>query len=66
MVSMIVWYGMVRFVMVVAKHAWIVWRDSVIESSSHETWNEQFKEPLRLFLGDNDASFIFSCFKFNL
>ena len=26
-----------------------VWRDSVIENSSHETWNEQFKEPLRLF-----------------
>ena len=35
-----VWCGMVRFVMVVAKHAWIVWRDGAIESSSHEMRNE--------------------------
>ena len=29
-----------HFLFETAKHAWIVWRDSAIESTSHETWNE--------------------------
>ena len=27
------------------KHAWIVWKGSVIESTSHETWNKLCKQP---------------------
>ena len=28
-----------HFLIETAKHAWIVWMDSAIESTSHETWN---------------------------
>ena len=33
-----------------AKHAWIFRGDSAIKSSSHETWNEWYKQPLGLSL----------------
>lgn len=34
---------------------------NLLESTSHETWNEQLKQPLRLFVTDNEESFMFSC-----
>ena len=54
-----------HFLIETAKHAWIVWRDSAIESTSHETWNGNCKQLLRLFLRGNEASFIISRSNFN-
>ena len=34
-----------HFLIEPVKHAWIVWKDSVIESTSHETWNKLCKQP---------------------
>ncbi len=54
-----------HFLIETAKHAWIVWRDSAIESTSHETWNGYCKQLLRLFLRGNETSFIISRSNFN-
>ncbi len=53
-----------EFLIETAKHAWIVWSVSAIESTSHETWNGYCKQFLRLFLRGNEASFIISCSNF--
>ncbi len=54
-----------HFLIEAAKHAWIVWRDSAIEHLSHETWNGNCKQLLRLSLRGNEAPFIISCSNFN-
>ena len=43
---------------------WIVHRNSAIESISPETWNKYCKQPLRVFLRDNEASLINIFFNF--
>ena len=39
-----------HFLIHTTKHVWIVWRDSAIESTSHETLNEYCKQPVKRFL----------------
>ena len=43
-----------------AKGAWIVWKHSSIESTSHETLKE-LQTTFEPFPRDDEASFIFSC-----
>ena len=36
----------------------------MIKTTNRETWNGQSKQLLRVFLGDNEASFMISCSNF--